>query len=68
LDIKTRLADYCEDDALTVALKNAKAELCNIIDDKEHNLMTYNHYFTTKIQEQRKSEFAQILSGVAKAA
>jgi hypothetical protein len=30
--------------------------------------MTYNHYFKTKIQDQRKSKFAQILSGVAKAA
>jgi hypothetical protein len=67
-DIQTRLVDHCVDDALNSALKKAKLELSSIIEDKERNLMTYNHYFTAKIQDQRKSKFAQILSNVAKAA
>jgi hypothetical protein len=67
-DIQARLVDHCVDDALNSALKKAKLELSSIIEDKERNLMTYNHYFTTKIQDQRKSNFAQILSNVAKTA
>jgi len=67
-DIKTRLVDYCVDKALNDALAAAKQELEKIVADKERNLMTYNHYFTSKIQGQRKSKFAQILSGVAKSA
>ncbi|KAH7075752.1 P-loop containing nucleoside triphosphate hydrolase protein [Paraphoma chrysanthemicola] len=67
-DIKSRLTDYCVEKALTDALAAAKAELEKIIADKQRNLMTYNHYFTSKIQDQRKSKFASILSGVAKAA
>tara|TARA_R110002003_G_scaffold9_18_gene536 strand:+ start:1543 stop:2349 length:807 start_codon:yes stop_codon:yes gene_type:complete len=67
-DIKTRLTDYCVEKALADALAAAKTELGKIVADKERNLMTYNHYFTSKIQDQRKSKFAQILSGVAKAA
>ncbi|KAF2036298.1 GTP-binding protein [Setomelanomma holmii] len=67
-DIKTRLTDYCVEKALSDALTNAKIELEKIIADKERNLMTYNHYFTTKIQDQRKSKLAQILSSIAKTA
>jgi hypothetical protein len=67
-DIKSRLSDYCVDAALEDALTSAKAELTKILDDKERNLMTYNHYFTTKIQDQRKTKFANILSSVAKSA
>lgn len=67
-DIRTRLADYCVDAALDQALENAKNELEKITEDKDRNLMTYNHYFTTKIQEQRKDKFAQILSKAAGAA
>lgn len=67
-DIKTRLADYCVEKALEEALSDAKSELSKIVADKERNLITYNHFFITKIQEQRKSQFAQILSGVAKSA
>lgn len=67
-DIKGRLADYCVDAALDQALQGAKKELGRIIEDKDRNLMTYNHYFTTKIQDQRKAKLAQILSGAAKAA
>jgi hypothetical protein len=67
-DIRTRLADYCVDAALDTALKNAKNELEKITEDKDRNLMTYNHYFTTKIQQQRKDKFAQILSKAAGAA
>jgi hypothetical protein len=68
LDIKTRLTDYCVEKALEDALKAAKDELNKIVGDKERNLMTYNHYFTSKIQDQRKSKIAQILSSVAKTA
>jgi hypothetical protein len=67
-DIRTRLADYCVEKALNDALTDAKQELTKIVDDKERNLITYNDYFTSKVQDQRKSKFAQILSGVAKAA
>jgi hypothetical protein len=67
-DIRARLADYCVDAALDQALKNAKNELKKITEDKNRNLMTYNHYFTTKIQQQRKDKFAQILSKAAGAA
>jgi hypothetical protein len=67
-DIRTRLADYCVEKALEDALAGAKHELTKIVDDKERNLITYNHYFTSKVQDQRKSKFAQILSGVAKSA
>jgi hypothetical protein len=67
-DIRNRLANYCVEKALTDALAAAKSELSKIIADKERNLMTYNHYFTSKIQDQRKSKLAQILLGVAKAA
>jgi hypothetical protein len=68
LDIRTRLADYCVEKALDDALAAAKLELNKIVQDKQRNLMTYNHYFTSKIQDQRKSKFAQILSSVAKSA
>lgn len=67
-DIKARLADYCIEKALTTALAAAKSELNKIVEDKQRNLMTYNHYFTSKIQDQRKTKMAQILSGVAKSA
>jgi hypothetical protein len=67
-DIKGRLVNFCIDKALSEALVAAKDELNKIMTDKERNLMTYNHYFTTKIQDQRKNKFAQIFSSVAKAA
>lgn len=67
-DIKSRLTDYCVEKALDNALTSAKEELKKIIADKERCLMTYNHYFTSRMQDQRKSKMAQILSGVAKAA
>jgi hypothetical protein len=67
-DIRTRLAGYCVEEALEQALKAVKEELSRILADKERNLMTYNHYFTSKIQDQRKSKLAQVLSSVAKAA
>ncbi|KAF1360090.1 hypothetical protein EJ07DRAFT_165721 [Lizonia empirigonia] len=67
-DIKSRLADYCIDAALDKALQDAKTELSHIIEDKNGNLMTYNHYFTSKIQGQRRNEFAQVRTTVAKAA
>jgi hypothetical protein len=35
--------------ALPDALSAAKSELDRILADKEHNLMTCNHYFTSKI-------------------
>jgi hypothetical protein len=67
-DIRTRLADYCVEEALDQALKAAKDELGRILADKERNLMTYNQYFTSKIQDQRKSKLAQVFSSVARAA
>lgn len=67
-DIKARLADYCVDKALSASLAEAKVELGKIIADKSRNLLTYNHYFTSKIQDQRKSKFADILSGAAQTA
>jgi hypothetical protein len=67
-DIKSRLSDLQVDGALALSLEGAKDELKKIIEDKSRHPMTYNHYFTTKIQDQRKSKFAQILSNVAKAA
>jgi hypothetical protein len=67
-DIRTRLADYCVEEALEQALKAAKEELSRILADKERNLMTYNNLFTTKLQDQRKSKLVQVLSSVAKAA
>ncbi|KAI0616786.1 GTP-binding protein [Pyrenophora tritici-repentis] len=66
-DIKTRLAEHVEK-SLEGALKAAGEELSRIIADKERNLITYNKNFTSKISDQRKSKFAQILSDVAKAA
>ncbi|KAF2830154.1 hypothetical protein CC86DRAFT_286067 [Ophiobolus disseminans] len=67
-DIKARLADYCVEKALNNALVAAKVELEKIVEDKQRNLMTYNHYFTTTIQKQRKSKLAQVLSGFAHSA
>lgn len=64
-DIKSRLTDLCVDSALDNALAAAKEELKKIIDDKGRHPMTYNHYFTSKIQDQRKSKYAQVLSAVA---
>ncbi|KAF2708220.1 dynamin family protein-like protein [Pleomassaria siparia CBS 279.74] len=67
-DIKDRLLDSCVDTALQASLKGAKEELAKIIQDKGRHPMTYNQVFTTKIQEQRKSKYAQIFSNLAKAA
>jgi hypothetical protein len=67
-DIKNRLSDLCVDTALEASLKGAKEELVKILKDKGRHPMTYNHYFTTTIQKQRKSKYAQILTNVAKAA
>ncbi len=67
-DIRARLEDYSVDQTLTSSLKEAKTELMRIIDDKNRNLITYNHYFTSKIQDQRKSKLAQVFNGIAKAA
>ncbi|KAF2636402.1 GTP-binding protein [Massarina eburnea CBS 473.64] len=66
-DIRLRLSDLCVDVMLDNFLKEAKHELDRIIKDKARHPMTYNHYFTTKIQDQRKTKYAQILSSVAKA-
>jgi hypothetical protein len=67
-DIKSRLSNLTVDKALDDALAAAKEELKKIVEDKGRHPMTYNHYFTTKIQEQRKSKYAQILTNIARAA
>ncbi|KAF2748951.1 GTP-binding protein [Sporormia fimetaria CBS 119925] len=67
-DIKPRISDLCVEQAMQAALASAKEELGKIIEDKGRHPMTYNHYFTTKIQDSRKSKYAQILASAAKAA
>jgi hypothetical protein len=67
-DIKMRLLDLCVDSALEASLAGAKEELGKILKDKGRHPMTYNHYFTTTIQEQRKTKYVHMLSSVAKAA
>lgn len=66
-DIKTRLSGYCVEKALQDALHQAQEELSKIVKDKDRNLMTYNHYFTDKIQEQRKDKLTQMLTKAAAA-
>ncbi|KAF1994371.1 hypothetical protein P154DRAFT_32097 [Amniculicola lignicola CBS 123094] len=59
-DIRPRLSDLCFD-GLDKSIKAAQEELAKIISDKSRHPMTYNHYFTSTIQDQRKSLYADAM-------
>ena len=63
-----RLAGLSVDYALATCLAAAKDELRRIVTDKSRKPMTYNHYFTTTIQKQRKRKHEKVIKHVRKEA
>lgn len=63
-EIESRLVGLCVDAALESSLQASRGELAKIIADKARPPMTYNHYYTTTVQKQRRNKYASVLAAV----
>ncbi|ORY18850.1 P-loop containing nucleoside triphosphate hydrolase protein [Clohesyomyces aquaticus] len=63
-----RLAALSVDTTLSKTLRDSKEELNKIIADKSRHPMTYNHYFTTNLQKQRKRKHEKVTEAATKLA
>jgi hypothetical protein len=65
-EFQGRLASLSVDAALANALVACKEELRKVIKDKRRHPMTYNHYFTTTLQKQRKRKHEKFTEDAVK--
>ena len=64
-DVKRKIVAITVVPALKTAYEAAKSELNLIIEDKKRHPMTYNHYFTDTIQNNRKERYIRMMTDAA---
>ncbi|KAF2464907.1 dynamin family protein-like protein [Lindgomyces ingoldianus] len=59
-EFQGRLTNLIVDAALAQSLQECKEELAKVLTSKSRHPMTYNHYFTTTLQKQRKMKHSKV--------
>ncbi|KAI9824015.1 MAG: hypothetical protein M1826_007548 [Phylliscum demangeonii] len=67
-DVRSRLLTLKVEAALEESLSASREELRKIISDKRRHPITYNHYYTTTLQNNRRKKYGQSLMRISKTA